>query len=195
MGYHEGIIDVDLSLAEANRPDIDTATGVSCKELAIVAELKTVRVDLVEDGAFGRLIGLFISVGVLNFALRSHNQSKGFVLERISLVHVLFLSVYDLWRVHHGQFLHKFRNVGIKVFRYGPVANVALPDAHFLIETGRGDDELSGGAIARIGVDLRRVDKAGMHKRLAQEELVIILGVVEPIADLFVLRVEFPDFG
>ena len=73
MGYHEGIIDVDLSLAEANRPDIDTASGVSCKELAIVAELKTVRVDLVEDSAFGRLVGLFISVGVLNFALRSHN--------------------------------------------------------------------------------------------------------------------------
>ena len=44
-------------------------------------------------------------------------------------------------------------------------------------------------------MDLCRVDETWMHKRLAHEELDIILSVVEVIADLFVLVVEIPDFG
>ena len=149
MGYLKVILDDQALMPEGNIPDRDTAAGVSRKEPASVAELETIRMNLIEDGTFSRCEVLVLIVSVLNFALRSHDQSKGFIVELISLVNAWFGSHCVLWSVHHRQFLDALREVTIE-----GVKSAATPDAHSLIETGRGDDELPGGAITCIRMDL-----------------------------------------
>ena len=95
--------------------------------------------DLIEDGTFCRCEVLVIRVVVLDFALRSHNQSKSFVVELISLVNAWFRGHRVLWSIHHGQFLDALRVVTIE-----GVKSAATPDAHSLVETGRGNNELPG---------------------------------------------------
>ena len=139
MGYLKVILDDQALMPQGNIPDGDAAPGVSRKEPASVAELQTVRVNLIEDGTFCRCKVLVIRVGVLDFALRSHDQSKSFIVELISLVNAWLGGHCVLWSVHHGQFLDALREVTIE-----GVKSAATPDAHPLIETGRGDDELPG---------------------------------------------------
>ena len=73
MGYLKVILDDQALMPQRDIPDRDAAPGVSCKEPASIAELETVRVNLIEDGTLSRCEVLVIRVVVLDFALRSHN--------------------------------------------------------------------------------------------------------------------------
>ena len=143
--------------------------------------------NLVKNCAFRGLELLVVVILIVDFSLRSHDKSKCLIIKLISLVDaMLILSGFK--RLLQDREIKKslILLLGVVIHR------VNFPKTDLLIEACCSDDNLTWN---HFRVDLSRVDIGGVHQWLSHQEPIVILSVVQVIANILIFLMKLPNLG